>query len=256
MCGLAGVAGDGISKRHLEAYQELLYMSALRGRDGTGVLAVNTRPSHTVYRNYKTIQESNDFLKIHGKKDGFLSSSLWNILMGHTRWATVGDVSNKNVHPFDVGPMIGAHNGTLQSLMFYDKKKTDSQVMFEKMTKQGIIPVLASTSWHDAWAVTIFEKETDKLYLATNGQRPLSVGIVQDADVMFWASDFSMIYLACKRARIPVECFTLSTYYLYEIDIPKIKAGRDNPWIRHDIERPPIPNHTPVNPKDYADMPF
>lgn len=240
MCGLAGVAGNGITTRHRDAYKELLYLSALRGRDSTGVLAVNTRRSPTVHRNYRSLQESSDFINTHGNKEGFLSSGEWNILMGHTRYATVGGVSNRNVHPFDVGPIVGAHNGTLQSLQFYDKKKTDSEMMFEKMVKNGVIPTLSSCSYIDAWAVSIYDKKDKTISLGTNGQRPLSVGIVQNSDVMFWASDYGMIYLVCRRAGIPVECFTLSSYYLYEIDIDEIRSGKDNPWKRHEIERPAV----------------
>lgn len=240
MCGLAGMAGNGVHLKHLEAYKELLYMSALRGRDGTGVLAVNTRPTKEILRNYKSTRESNDFLYDHGGKNGFLSWPTWNVLMGHTRWATVGGISPNNTHPFDVGSIVGAHNGTLQSIEFYDKKKTDSEVFFEMMQTKGMVPTLELTSWYDAWAFSVYTKGTGKITLGHNGQRPLAVGFCENSDVIFWASEYQMIHLVCQRNKIPVKVVVLASYRVYEIDIEEIKAGNDRPWTTTDIEHPKL----------------
>lgn len=239
MCGLAGVMGQGMTLKHRETFKDLLYMSALRGREGTGVLAVNTRSNPATTRIFKSTRESNEFLWEHGHSRGFLSSGMWDIMMGHCRWPTKGAVSHKNVHPFDVGPFVGAHNGTLESDQFFSSKMTDSEMMFRLMVTKGMIPTLGDTSWFDAWAVSIYEKATQKIYLGTNGQRELCFGIAEDADVLFWASETFMLYAAAERNKVPLKVYRCSSYKLYEIGMDDVKAGA-KAWISHEIDRPQV----------------
>lgn len=237
MCGLAGMMGPGITMTLREAYKELLYVSALRGREGTGVLAVNTRAKPEVRRIFKTVSEPNEFLRVHDGKSGFLSSTMFDIFMGHCRWPTMGRVALANVHPFETERFIGAHNGTLESIAFRDQKKTDSQMMFEAMEKKGIVPVLETLRSWDAYAVSIYEKDKKKLYLANNGRRPLAVAVLKRYDAIVWASEYLMLHMILRRNHIESEVFTLTQDRLYEIDMESITAGQV-PWSVSDINRP------------------
>lgn len=240
MCGLAGMAGNYV-QRHQDAFKELLYISALRGRDGTGVAAINTHKGrHSIF---KSVDEPNDYLKKYGGRSDFLSSYFYNVMLGHTRWATIGKVKHQNVHPFDVGNLIGAHNGTLESGEYWNPKTTDSELFFQNMEKDGIIPTLEKLTYRDAFAISVYSKKDKALYLATNGQRPLAVGFCKHSDVIFWASDYSMIHLVAKRNQIAIDVVTLASGSLYEIPIDSIKKDERN-WTAEKFKVEERPQYT------------
>lgn len=78
-------------------------------------------------------------------KDNIFAS---NVFLGHTRNASVGTVNKENAHPFRVGHIVGAHNGTLRN--WWDLKnelakedgdvskfEVDSQLIFYIINKFG-----------------------------------------------------------------------------------------------------------------------
>lgn len=232
MCGLAGVMGSGIFKKHRDAFKELLYVSALRGREGTGVLAADLQQRNPWFRTFKTVGEPNDFLK---DNQGLLSSPGIDLFMGHCRWPTRGKVTKANVHPFDVGRIVGAHNGTLHTSDFYEKDKTDSEVMFKLMEKDGIIPVLEKTRSWDAYSISIFDKQEHTISLATNGNRPLGLAVCKNSDVVFWASEYLMLHAILDRNDIDAKVYNLTPNRLYTLGLDTIRAGAKTPWTTCDI---------------------
>jgi len=253
MCGLAGVAGHGILGFHLDAFQELLYLTALRGRDSTGVYAVRSRYDNAPSILKKNIDEANDFLKDYAGRHGFLNDMSWDVMMGHCRWATVGKITAKNAHPFDVGPLVGAHNGTLTDKMFLSPNKTDSEMMFERMASVGVKETLEGLSWWDAYAVSIWLKEERRLILARNTSRPLFTAICKNSDVMFWASEAEALFMISHRHKMPVSVFKMEPNNIYEIDPAEIKAGSDAPWKMTSVE-PKVEYTKIINTSGTADM--
>ena len=235
MCGLAGVFGKQLNVVDRRAFRELLYVSALRGTHSTGVLAADVK-NDGWNRVMKNPEEPVDFIN---RNFTFLSSAGFNIYMGHCRDATVGSVSKKNAHPFDTGQLVGAHNGTMHSSEFRQKGITDSEAMFNLMETDGIIPVLGRTRQWDAYAVSIYDKKDRTLSLATNGKRPLAVGICKDSDTVFWASEYLMLHSILSRNMIRADYFTLTKNVLYELSFDTLEAGSKSPWKIHEIPLPP-----------------
>jgi len=71
-----------------------------------------------------------DFKEIAKAQAGFL----------HSRYATSGDVTIENAHPFDkYAPVIGAHNGCVYNAKeldkLYGKKEVDSEHIFERISQ-------------------------------------------------------------------------------------------------------------------------
>lgn len=240
MCGLTGIAGRGIYKGDLTLFQELMYLSAFRGKDSTGVAAIKTRDKYI--KIVKDAVAPADFLTAYGGEKGFLNDTYYDIMMGHSRWATKGVVNRQNAHPFQTSKYVGAHNGTLVERRFLDLtgKKTDSELMFEEMNERGIVETLSSLSPASAWAVSIFDRVTGKLWLGRNAKRGLYVAFLRNADVMFWSSELTMLHFVENRDRdygwYHFDCYKLTPGVLYEIDVAKIKNKCHNPWIAHTIK--------------------
>ncbi len=235
MCGLVGMAGPGILQRDIEFFKDLLLISQFRGRDSTGVAVINSNKKKSAYTIRKVPESASEFLSLFGSRGGYLNDSYSNIFIGHTRWATVGEVNHQNSHPFDIGNIIGAHNGTLVDYEFFSKTKTDSEMMFAKINREGFVKTLEGLSWRSVYAISAYMKSEKLLVLATNGERPLHVAFNDERSVMYWASELRMLDFVANRSRDnrPTEKltrFTLSKNYLYVIDPNDISKGNHTPW--------------------------
>ncbi len=90
----------------------LLLLSEKRGPHATGMALLRSNGEHTLF---KQPIKASDFIKGKGFRevlDGIDARTT--LLVGHTRWQTVGDASNnENNHPIRAGNVIGTHNGTI-----------------------------------------------------------------------------------------------------------------------------------------------
>lgn len=238
MCGLAGMAGNGIINQDLRVFKDLLYLASLRGEDATGVMIANTHKPNNEYAIVKEKVPSPQFIAKHQsmKQGGCLSMvGGSNLYMGHARYGTVGLNTQDNAHPFDTPKLVGMHNGTLEEWDYWwdetGRGRTDSEMMFEDMSTKGILKVLQSFSNpRSAFAITVYDKTTRKLILARNDQRPLYVGMCKNAGVMYWASEFYALHMAADRNDTKIESFFLKPHQLYEVNIDDIKMGENAPW--------------------------
>lgn len=229
MCGLVGVAGN-LSYNDVKNFKTLLYISVSRGKDSTGVAAIEletSKRSETIYVEKDTIP-SYDFLEIEESKryspifDKFTNDCL----IGHVRWATVGGVNVDNAHPFENKKFVGAHNGTLLNPEYNQSGITDSELMMLDMAEKGLIETLEGLSPKSAYAVTMYEKETGKIHFARNGLRSLWVGIHQTRDVLYWASEQRFL----EFLEEDLDIYYFSPYMVYSCDILSIAKKNEAPW--------------------------
>lgn len=226
--------GFGISRDDREFLKQLLYVTALRGDDGTGLATIKTFEKHkNSVRLHKGVADASYFLYEDSKKKApMLSDYSADLFIGHCRAATIGALTPENSHPFDVGNLVGAHNGTLRDREFaLDKSKTDSEQMFQKMNSVGIAEVLENLNAWSAYAVSIYDKKEKVLYLARNSERPLHIAVNQKRGVIYWASERGMLQFVADRCKLDIgEVLYLKPGFLYKFKSSGISASKEVNW--------------------------
>ncbi|TVR87330.1 MAG: glutamine--fructose-6-phosphate transaminase (isomerizing) [Spirochaetaceae bacterium] len=201
MCGIIGYCGPKPAAPILvEGLRRLEY----RGYDSAGICVVE-----------------NGHLELHKKKGKLaaLSSVLppnvvGNYGIGHTRWATHGEVTDINAHPHidGAGKIAIAHNGIVENHESLREKLTDDGYVFISETDSEVIVHLIHSLYEgDLEAaikqavqlltgtygiVAVHADEPNRVVGARNGS-PLVLGIGDDE--MFLASDVTAIVAHTKQ---------------------------------------------------------
>lgn len=219
MCGLAGVLSSNMGLLEHDVFKQLLAVATLRGQFGAGILAVPTKGKcHVLRNNQDTAAElaySHEFYK-------YLKGHEVVCLMGHARAPTTGGWTIEDCHPIIGRHVLGMHNGTLTHL--HDKKLTnkehDSRLFFESVDNQGLEATIKKTA--GAYAITLVNKQTQRVQFIRNNDRPLSFAMVEDQpETLYWASETMMLKLVLERMtrkkvtyyRLPPD--TLLTFKLF-----------------------------------------
>jgi hypothetical protein len=194
MCGIVGIinASGRYQTDVPRAFKELLYVDVVRGPHSTGVFKVEK--NKVDWR--KAACDASEFFQLKGV-GGFLQG-IGDVpfLVGHNRWATKGEVVNKNAHPFEEGHITLVHNGTLwghRKLPDGEKFVVDSQAIAHAIRKIGIektVPLLDG-----AYALVWYNAKEKTLNLLRNKDRPLYVLHAADAS---WVKEDNMIFLGSE----------------------------------------------------------
>ncbi len=201
MCGIVGYCGPKAASQVLiEGLKRLEY----RGYDSAGVCILKDS-------GFKVIRRTG---KIRNLQEALGDGEAGNCGIGHTRWATHGEVTEENAHPHTDGNSEFAivHNGIIENYqMLKDdlehkgrvfRSSTDSEVIAHLLAEhyrdsleqalRDIIPLLKGT--YGIAAVT--SREPGKIIGARNGS-PLVIGIGEGE--MFLASDVTAVLAYTKQ---------------------------------------------------------
>ena len=182
MCGIIGILGKHEAAPILvEALKRLEY----RGYDSSGIATVKDDGSLDRRRAVGKLVELQDklvFEPLKGKAG-----------IGHTRWATHGEPSEKNAHPHTRGAVSVVHNGIIENFLtlreelkcegYKAETDTDSEtiaILCSKFIDEGDEPLVAArktlSKLSGSFAIAmLFEGQKNLIFAARSGS-PLAVG--------------------------------------------------------------------------------
>jgi len=241
MCGiLAAVSKEKLSLAELKALKELFVVTTLRGIDSTGILIADTLDEN-IYRLWKEVGNFYDCAGDPSVVENFKA----NLVMGHCRWATKGNVTKDNAHPYVFENFIGMHNGTLDDADYLPtakgnegfKDKTDSWIFFNKLDqhlKDGgqLLDFIKELTWWCAHAIIMWDKKSS-LSFFRDYQRPLSIGVEKTSGTVFLASEKRFLEFI-ENKHVSFNIHDVKPGILYEIDMKKVGFD-DKPWTETEI---------------------
>ena len=184
MCGIVGYIGSSFSKDDaIKGLKRLEY----RGYDSSGI-SIKTDAMIETYRSVGFVSDLEDKMK---------DASISDICIGHTRWATHGEPSERNAHPHTSsnGRITIVHNGIIENYQTLKKKlvecgytfssDTDTEVLanwidFYRDTEVNLTEAVR-TALRDvvgAYAIVVIETDTNDVVMARKSS-PLAIGICE-----------------------------------------------------------------------------
>jgi len=218
MCGIVGYIG------HRQAWSIVLKglkRLEYRGYDSAGIALINEGDLN-IYKKAGKVQELENF-----SEDKNLSGTIG---MGHTRWATHGEPSDRNSHPHtsNDGKLTIIHNGIIENYATLKEEllsrghvfnsDTDTEVLIhliEEIYKKENVDLLEAVrlALHQvsgAYAIVIMDEEQPDQLIAARKGSPMVIGVGKGE--YFIASDAT-----------PIIEYTKNVIYLNDNEIAFVK---------------------------------
>lgn len=236
MCGIVGYVGP---KQAWPIIIKGLKRLEYRGYDSAGIALVNPHEIKT----FKKAGKVSVLEAYAADKD--LSGTVG---IGHTRWATHGEPSDRNAHPHSSGNQRLAivHNGIIENYAILKetlisnghvfKSDTDTEVLIhliediqeEEQCDLTEAVRLALTQVVGAYAIVIVDKEQPDQLVAARKGSPLVIGVGEGEYII--GSDAS-----------PIIEYTQNIIYLKDLEIATItRSGIEIRTVQNEIQTPSI----------------
>lgn len=235
MCGIVGFAtsradvGNHLRNTYME---QGLYIDALRGKHATGVFYGDTN-SRIWFA--KDAVNASQFLA-QSKFSSIIDDMRAKVhfAVGHNRYATMGEHTVEDAHPFSEKSITLVHNGTLRNwrkLPSPSQGTSDSAHVAALFAEDDPGAITSLESLEGDFAFVWYDHRSRSLYFANNGRRPMSY--IKGGEHLFFASEGQMITLLLSRtmAGNPVhEPKDFSPFVQYQLPCGKID------WVETEFE--------------------
>lgn len=239
MCGiLCAINGTRFSKDSTDFITDGILTGAVRGRDSTGIVQVDVHGGIYIH---KQAVSGSEFLDDKTTKAFIKDVEKSRVTIVHHRAATVGNITDKNAHPFicdmdGINPktkknhlLVGVHNGSLTN---WRTKPNAKDYVVDSEWALNRIATIGNEAFKEIegpycfmWVTT---KEPNKLYVTRNTGRPMHAIMSKDGTEMYFASETGMLAWLVERNKISVEdnILVLGDNHIYEFDMSdrKIKV--------------------------------
>jgi hypothetical protein len=207
MCGIFGIdlTQCNISRNKKLVLTTLLsHYNATRGDQSYGIF------DHMLF---KTVKGTSSIVK----KIYFLNTL--DLYFAHTRYATHGIINATNAHPFEIGDIIGAHNGVLSNHKDLNTKynrnfEVDSMHLFAHLNENKPLDDIegyGAIEW-------VNKKDPNKIFLCKLAGGSLSIAEVQDKKGkkgIVWSSDRDHLTSSLRSARIRFTLYKIESEVIY-----------------------------------------
>lgn len=203
MCGIVGYVGNKKAQNFLiTGLKRLEY----RGYDSAGIVTLSPDGTATLLRANGKISNLEQKLAQNRRED--------KIGIGHTRWATHGEPSEKNAHPQQAGDIFLVHNGIIEN--YQDLKSTLKDHQFKSDTDTEVLAALINSFYQNGeytltgavvqalklvtgtYGIAVVSRQNpDEIVVARSGS-PLVIGVGNDETLI--ASDASALVGHTKQA--------------------------------------------------------
>lgn len=238
MCGIVGYTGPR------EAYPIILKglkRLEYRGYDSAGVALVDN--GLKVYKKKGKVADLEESLvgkNLHG-----------HIGIGHTRWATHGEPSDRNAHPHvsNSGRFAMIHNGIIENYALLKEEllrkgytfssDTDTEVLLNfiediQQNNQGTLEEAVRIALRrivGAYCILLIDAEDPETIIAARKGSPLVIGIGKNRDEHFLASDATPIIEYTKEV-VYVNDYQMAIVRPDELILKNLGNEKETPFIQ------------------------
>lgn len=198
ICGLFGAISTSLYNGELDNVVELGIVSQLRGKDSTGVAIGRKNKGIIDVDVLKTVDNASNFFESSEVCRALYHDKPF-VVIGHCRAATKGLVNFDNAHPFEVGPIVGVHNGTIPGIRGQEKDGTDSEALYRIMKDEGL-QAAVDAARHGAYALVWTDSRDQSINFLRNTGRTLY--LCEHNGTLYWCSDAYMLRLIMARAQV------------------------------------------------------
>lgn len=226
MCGIWGIfskTSSGLFSKDADNAIRMMVVSSLRGMHSTGMAITHYKKPWQKPRTYRVVGGPNFLFQSKDWKGiaEYLGSD-GGAVFGHARFATKGDVTVRNAHPFNHKHITLVHNGTISSGLSYksDEKEVevDSHALCIAIAEEGFEKTLNNIS--GAFAIIVHDQQEKCIWVAKNNERPLH--FAETSDRMFVMSEKEDLEFVMKKASVYV--------------VPQVKPVGDNVLWKYDLQ--------------------